>query len=47
MKVPTPNGASLAPMYDVMCGEIWENVTKKLAQKIAGESRGDHLKGKY
>jgi serine/threonine-protein kinase HipA len=36
--------ASLAPMYDLMCGEVWENVTKNLAQKIAGISRGDHLK---
>ena len=40
------NGASLAPMYDVMCGEVWENVTKNLAQKIAGKSRGDYLKGR-
>ena len=40
-------GASLAPMYDVMCGEVWENVTKSLAQKIAGESRGDYLKGSH
>jgi serine/threonine-protein kinase HipA len=39
------NGASLAPMYDVMCGEVWDNVTKNLAQKIAGKSRGDYLKG--
>jgi serine/threonine-protein kinase HipA len=37
-------GASLAPMYDLMCGDVWENVTKNLAQKIAGESHGDHLK---
>jgi serine/threonine-protein kinase HipA len=36
--------ASLAPVYDVMCGEVWENVTKNLAQKIAGMSRGDQLK---
>jgi serine/threonine-protein kinase HipA len=36
--------ASLAPMYDIMCGEVWENVTKNLAQKIAGMSRGDQLK---
>jgi len=35
--------ASLAPMYDIMCGEVWENVTKNLAQKIAGMTRGDHL----
>jgi serine/threonine-protein kinase HipA len=39
------NGASLAPLYDVMCGEVWENVTKNLAQKIAGKSRGDNLNG--
>ena len=34
------NGASLAPMYDVMCGEVWENVTKNLAQKIASKNSG-------
>jgi serine/threonine-protein kinase HipA len=39
------NGASIAPMYDLMCGEVWENVTKTLAQKIAGQSRGDYLSG--
>src|SRR5580704_10550900 len=38
------NGVSLAPMYDVMCGEVWENVSKKLAHKIAGKNRGEHLK---
>jgi serine/threonine-protein kinase HipA len=40
------NGASLAPIYDVMCGEVWENVTKNLVQKIGGTNRGDHLNGK-
>jgi len=40
------NGASIAPMYDLMCGEVWQNVTKNLAQKIAGKSRGDHLHGR-
>jgi serine/threonine-protein kinase HipA len=39
------NGASIAPMYDVMCGEVWGNVTKNLAQKIAGKNRGDRLNG--
>jgi serine/threonine-protein kinase HipA len=38
---------SLAPIYDVMCGEVWENVTRNLAQKIAGKRRGDHLKGRH
>jgi len=40
-------GASLAPMFDVMCGEVWENVTKNLAQTIAGKSRGDQLRGRH
>ena len=35
--------ASLAPMYDIMCGEVWENITKNFAQKIAGITRGNHL----
>jgi serine/threonine-protein kinase HipA len=39
------NGVSLAPMYDVMCGEVWGNVTRQLAQKIAGKNRGDDLDG--
>lgn len=40
-------GVFLAPLYDVMCGEVWENVTKNLAQKIAGKNRGEHLKGRH
>jgi serine/threonine-protein kinase HipA len=41
------SGASLAPLYDVMCGEVWESITKNLAQKIAGKNRGDYLKGRH
>jgi serine/threonine-protein kinase HipA len=41
------NGASLAPMYDVMCGEVWENVTKNMVQKIGGAARADHLTGTH
>ena len=33
-------------MYDLMCGEVWKNVTKNLAQKIAGKSRADQLNGR-
>ena len=40
------NGASLAPMYDIMCGEVWDSVTKNFAQKIAGKGRGDDLRGR-
>jgi serine/threonine-protein kinase HipA len=41
------SGASLAPIYDVMCGEVWDGITKNLAQKVAGKNRGDHLKGRH
>jgi serine/threonine-protein kinase HipA len=35
--------ATLAPIYDVMCGEVWPDVTHRLAQSIAGESLGERL----
>ena len=41
------SAASLAPVYDVMCGAIWETITKNLAQKVAGEGRGDRLTGRH
>jgi len=41
------SGVTLAPMYDVMCGAVWENVTKNLALKIAGKNRGEHLRGRH
>jgi serine/threonine-protein kinase HipA len=41
------NRVSLAPLYDVMCAQVWEHVTRNLAQKIAGKNRGEHLKGKH
>lgn len=40
-------GFSLAPMYDVMCAAAWDNITKNLAQKIAGKNRGEHLKRRH
>jgi serine/threonine-protein kinase HipA len=40
-------GFQLAPIYDVMCGAAWPNVTRNLAQKIAGKSRGEHLKRRH
>jgi serine/threonine-protein kinase HipA len=41
------NGASLAPMYDVMCGEVWENVTKNMVQKIGHTRLADQLTGRH
>lgn len=40
-------GFTLAPMYDVMCAAAWDNVTRNMAQKIAGKSRGEHLKRRH
>ena len=39
--------ASLAPAYDIMCAEPYENITRNLAQTIAGKNRGDHLKRRH
>ena len=41
------NGASLAPLYDVVCGAVWTSVTKSFAQRIGGESRGENLDGNH
>ena len=40
-------GFALAPMYDVMCAAVWDNITKNLAQRIAGKNRADHLKRRH
>src|SRR5262249_42901580 len=41
------NGVSLAPAYDVMCGEVWESVTKNLVHKIGDSNRGAQLHAKH
>jgi len=43
----TGAGVSLAPLYDVMCAQPWQHVTKKLALSIGGETRGDRLTGAH
>jgi serine/threonine-protein kinase HipA len=40
-------GFRLAPLYDVMCAAAWPQVTRNLAQKIAGKNRGEHLKRRH
>jgi serine/threonine-protein kinase HipA len=40
-------GFSLAPLYDVMCADAWEGITRNLAQKIADKNRGEHLKRRH
>ena len=40
-------GVQLAPIYDIMCAAAWSNVTRNMAQKIAGKNRGEHLKRRH
>jgi serine/threonine-protein kinase HipA len=37
----------LAPLYDVVNGEIYPNVTRNLAMKIAGKQRAWHIHGRH
>lgn len=41
------NGASLAPAYDIMCAEPYDNITRNLAQTVAGKNRGEHFKRRH
>jgi serine/threonine-protein kinase HipA len=40
-------GATLAPLYDVMCGAAWPEVSLNLANSIGGKTRGGHLKARH
>lgn len=40
-------GASLAPAYDIMCAEPYENITRNLAMTVACKNRGEHLKRRH
>lgn len=37
------NGVSLAPLYDLMCGDAWPEVTENLPQDIGGKRRARHV----
>ena len=41
------NGVSLAATYDVMCGEVWANVTKNLVYRIGDSNRGEQLQPRH
>jgi serine/threonine-protein kinase HipA len=38
---------TMAPLYDVMNGDIYDNVTRNLAMKIAGKQRGRHIYARH
>jgi serine/threonine-protein kinase HipA len=37
----------LAPLYDLMCADMWDSVTRNMAQEIGGSNRGDQLTAKH
>lgn len=39
--------AELAPLYDLMCADLWASVTRNMAQEIGGSNRGDQLTAKH
>ena len=39
----SPAGASLAPLYDLMSGLAWQDITQNHAQAIGGQRRGRHI----
>ncbi|MFB9267612.1 type II toxin-antitoxin system HipA family toxin [Bradyrhizobium erythrophlei] len=38
---------TMAPLYDVMNGEIYEGVTRNLAMKVAGRNRGRYISARH
>ena len=42
----TADGASLAPLYDVMCTDVWE-VDHRLALDVGGKRDGKHIEGRH
>jgi serine/threonine-protein kinase HipA len=43
----THSGIRTAPLYDVMCGEVYDSITKNLPQKVVGKNRGSHLRARH
>jgi len=40
------NGVRLAPLYDLMAGDAWPDITLNMAQDIGGQRRGAHVQAK-
>jgi len=42
-----PRRPELAPLYDLMSGLAWPNITQNQAQDIGGQRRGRHIYGRH
>jgi serine/threonine-protein kinase HipA len=43
----SPKHIGLAPLYDLMSGLAWANITQNHAQEIGGQQRGRHIYGRH
>lgn len=43
----TPDGSRLAPLYDLMSGLAWANITQNHSQSVGGQRRGRHIYGRH
>jgi serine/threonine-protein kinase HipA len=43
----SPKRIGLAPLYDLMSGLDWANITQNHAQEIGGQQRGRHIYGRH
>jgi serine/threonine-protein kinase HipA len=42
-----PGRTELAPLYDLMSGLVWDNITQNHAQDVGGQPRGRHIYGRH
>lgn len=42
-----PGRSTLAPLYDLMTGLTWANITLNHAQEVGGQQRGRHIYGRH
>lgn len=40
-------GVKLAPVYDVMCADVWPNITRNLALDVGGKRDGTYIEGRH
>jgi len=42
-----PRTSEMAPLYDLMSGLVWANITQNHAQDVGGQQRGRHIYGRH
>ncbi|OIQ78434.1 serine/threonine-protein kinase HipA [mine drainage metagenome] len=41
------DGVRLAPLYDVMCASVWQNITRNMALDVGGKRVGEYIEGRH